>query len=102
VRERAVPVVPMVRAVRAARAGAVRSALVTTSMGQRGGWGAPENNREVSVAAAPIMRHCFNDPGYRGPLPTRYRAIPRVTAHDNAISYEGARNAGKMSRRRRM
>ena len=34
---------------------------------------APENNLEVSVAAARIMRHCFNDPGYRGPLPTRYR-----------------------------
>ena len=53
--------------------------------------------------AARIMRHCFNDPGYRGPLPTRYRgAIPGVTAHDNAISYEGSWNAGKMSPQRRM
>src|SRR5690349_1780994 len=34
---------------------------------------APENNPEVSVAAARTTRHCFNDPGYRGPLPTRYR-----------------------------
>jgi len=34
---------------------------------------APENNLEASVAAARIMRHCFTDPGYCGPLPTRYR-----------------------------
>jgi hypothetical protein len=65
--------VPVVRVVQAARAGAVRAALVTTSMWQRGGCkDAPENNLEVSVAAARIMRHCFNDPGYRGPLPTPY------------------------------
>ena len=70
VRERAVPVV---RAVRAVRAGAVRAVLVTTLMWQRGGWDAPENNLEVSAAAARIMRHCFNESGYRGPLPTRYR-----------------------------
>jgi hypothetical protein len=75
-REQVVPVVRVVRVVQAARAGAVRAALVTTSMGQRGGWGAPENNLEVSVAAARITRHCFNDPGYRGPLPTRHHAIP--------------------------
>ena len=66
-------VVPVVRVVQAVRAGAVRSTLVTTSMWQRGGWNAPENNPEVSAAAARTTRHCFNDPSYRGPLPTRYR-----------------------------
>jgi len=44
----------------------------TTSMWQpRCCKDAPENNLEVSAAAARIMRHCFNDPGYRGPLPTQ-------------------------------
>jgi hypothetical protein len=32
---------------------------------------APENNLGVSAPAARTMRHCFNGPGYRGPLPTR-------------------------------
>jgi len=44
VREQTVPVVPVVQA---ARAGAVRAALVTTSMRQRSGCkDAPENNLE--------------------------------------------------------
>jgi len=62
------PVVPTVRI------WAARAAPVTTSMWHRRGCkGAPENDLEVSAAAAGIMRHCFNDSGYRGPLPTRYR-----------------------------
>jgi hypothetical protein len=74
VREQVVPVVHVVSVVQAARAGAVRAALVTTSLWQRGGCkDAPENNLELPVAAARTTRHCFNNPGYRGPLPTRYR-----------------------------
>ena len=43
----------------------------TIAMWQRDGCkDAPENNPEVSAAAARTTRHCFNDPGYRGPLPT--------------------------------
>ena len=43
-------------------------------MWQRTGYqDAPKNNLEVSAPAARIMRHCSNDPGYRGPLPTLYR-----------------------------
>jgi hypothetical protein len=38
----------------------------TGTMRQRtGNKDAPENNLEVSVAAARTTRHCFNDPGYR-------------------------------------
>jgi len=64
-------VVPAVSPAPARPAAALHSA---TSMWQpRGCKDAPENNLEVSVAAALTTRHCFNDPGYRGPLPTRYR-----------------------------
>jgi hypothetical protein len=70
VREQAVPVVPVVQTT---RAGAVRAALVTTSMWQRGGGkGAPENDRMVSVATARILRRCLNSTGYRVDLPLQY------------------------------
>jgi len=56
VRERAVPVVCVVRA------GAVRAVLVTTSMWQQGGWGAPVNNLMVRSQLA-----CsFQGPGIAG------------------------------------
>ena len=56
VRERAVPVVCVVRA------GAVRAVLVTTSMWQQGGWGAPVNNLMVRSQSA-----CsFHGPGIAG------------------------------------
>jgi len=67
VREQAVPVV------QAALPVPYKRVLVTTSMWQRGGWDAPENNLKVPAPAARTTRHRFNDPGYRGPLPTRYR-----------------------------
>jgi len=66
VRERAVPVVRVVRA------GAVRAALVTTSMWQRGGWGAPENNPHGFVATARIVRRCLDSTGDRVDLPPHY------------------------------
>ena len=50
VREQAVPVVCAVQAV---RAGAVRAVLAATSMWQRGGWDAPENNPGVPAAVRP-------------------------------------------------
>ena len=49
-REQAVPVVRVVQAARLVPPVRCGRPLVTTSMWQRDGWDAPENNLEVSVA----------------------------------------------------
>jgi len=67
--ERAVPVV---RVVQAARAGAVRAVLVTTSMWQRGGWGASANNLMVRSQLARSFQ------GLELPIPAKGRWAGRV------------------------
>ena len=52
----------------------------------------------VSVATAAIMRLCVNSAGYRVDLPPQYGGNP----HDGVIGGGGARNAGRMSLRRRL
>ena len=82
-REQAVPVV---------RAGTVRAALVTTSMWQRGGCkDAPENNLELPSRP---LASCVTALTPRLSWAVTH-AIAGVTAHDNAVSYKSARNAGK-------
>ena len=53
--------------------------------------------RGSSIAASMSRRRGWLILSHLTPAP-----FPGVTAHGNAISYEGARNAGKVSLRRRM
>jgi hypothetical protein len=81
---------------------ALRARPVTTSMWHRGGQESPEYNLHGSVATAAIMRRCFNSAGYRVHLPPAFPAVQGKSAHDDVIGDDGARNAGRMSPRRRM
>jgi hypothetical protein len=75
-RGQVVPVVSVVRVVQAARAGAVRAALVTTSMWQRGGWDASANNPSIRGSAA-----CLEGSPYVPFLTSRAPSCRRSQAH---------------------
>ena len=64
--------------------------------------GGQQGGRAVTGAACEVHVPAAEDRATLSSRDMRQSPIPGVTAHDNPVSYEGTRNAGKMSLRRRM
>jgi len=67
-----------------------------------GGTGPGAGSRAVTGAACEVHVPAAEDRATLSSRDMLQSPIPGVTAHNNPVSYEGTRNAGKMSLRRRM